>query len=87
LYIGLAVAKPVVLSAVGGFREVAEDHGAGRLVPPGDPAALAAAMRELLDDPAKRAALSERAAAAAAGPFSWEGIARRTLGLYEELRR
>ena len=51
LYVALAFAKPIVMSAVGGFPEVAE-HGAGRLVPAGDPEALAAALNELLADPA-----------------------------------
>ena len=87
LFAGLAFGKPMVLSAVGGFAEVAEDHGAGHAVPPGDPAALAGAIEELLADPEQRRALGERAAAAAAGPFSWDGIAERTLALYEELRR
>ncbi len=40
LYTGLAFGKPLVLSAVGGFPEVAAT-GAARLVPPEDPAALA----------------------------------------------
>ncbi|HSC20526.1 MAG TPA: glycosyltransferase family 4 protein, partial [Solirubrobacterales bacterium] len=40
LYTGLAFGKPMVLSAVGGFPEVAET-GAARLVPPGDTPALA----------------------------------------------
>ena len=43
LYTGLAFGKPLVLSAVGGFPEVAET-GAARLVAPGDTAALAAAL-------------------------------------------
>jgi glycosyltransferase involved in cell wall biosynthesis len=85
LFAGLAFGKPMVLSAVGGFAEVAEDHGAGRTVPPGDPAALAGAIEELLSAPGERRALGERAAAAAAGPFSWDEIAGRTLSLYEEL--
>jgi glycosyltransferase involved in cell wall biosynthesis len=49
LYTGLAFGKPLVVSAVGGFPEVAET-GAARLVPPGDTAALAGALRELIDD-------------------------------------
>jgi glycosyltransferase involved in cell wall biosynthesis len=85
LYIGLAFGKPMVLSAVGGFAEVAEDHGAARVVPPEDPDALATAVRELLADPQERASLGARAAAAAAGPYSWDEIAARTLGLYQEL--
>ena len=86
LFMGLAFGKAMVLSDVGGFGEVARDHGAGRLVPVGDPHSLGAALRELLADPDARAALAERAAAAAAGPFSWDAIAGHTLELYEELR-
>jgi glycosyltransferase involved in cell wall biosynthesis len=84
LYTGLAFGKPLVLSAVGGFPEVAE-AGAARLVPPGDTDALAAALAELTGDEAARAELAAAARAAAAGPFSWDEAARRTLELYREL--
>ena len=84
LYTGLAFGKPMVVSAVGGFPEVA-DTGAARLVPPGDTGALAAALRELIDDEAARAELAAAARAAAAGPYSWDEAARLTLALYEEL--
>jgi glycosyltransferase involved in cell wall biosynthesis len=87
LFAGLAFAKAMVLSDVGGFRELVEDHGAGRLVAPGDPDALAAAIGELLERPEERALLERRAAQAAAGPFSWDRIAGETLALYEELLR
>jgi glycosyltransferase involved in cell wall biosynthesis len=85
LYIGLAFGKPMVISAVGGFQELGEQHGAARLVPPGRPEPLAAAVNELLADPDERARLGERAAAAAAGPYSWDNAAALTLDLYEEL--
>jgi glycosyltransferase involved in cell wall biosynthesis len=85
LFAGLAFGKAMVLTNVGGFREVVEDHGAGRLVPPGDPDALAAAIRELLARPDRRAELERRAEAAAAGPYSWDRIAERTLGVYEKV--
>jgi glycosyltransferase involved in cell wall biosynthesis len=84
LYTGLAFGKPLLLSAVGGFPEVAAT-GAARLVPPGDTAALAAALEELVSDEGARAALAAGAERAAAGPFSWDEAARRTLGLYREL--
>jgi glycosyltransferase involved in cell wall biosynthesis len=87
LYIALAFGKAIVLSCVGGFREAVEDHGVGRLVPPDDPRALAATLRELLADPDERAAMGRRAAAAAAGPYSWDEVGRQTLGLYRELLR
>jgi glycosyltransferase involved in cell wall biosynthesis len=84
LYTGLAFGKPLVLSAVGGFPEVAAT-GAARLVPPGDSATLAATLTELVSDEAARTELATAAARAAAGPFSWEESARRTLDLYREL--
>jgi glycosyltransferase involved in cell wall biosynthesis len=83
LFAGLAFGKAMVLSDVGGFRELVEDQGAGRLVPPGDPDALAAAISDLLDRPQERALLERRAAEAAAGPYSWDRIAGRTLAVYE----
>ncbi len=84
LYAALAFGKPLVLSAVGGFPEVAEG-GAARLVPPEDPAALAAELAELVGDEAARAELGRAAASAAQGSYSWDEAARRTLDLYAEL--
>ncbi|HEY5318798.1 MAG TPA: glycosyltransferase family 4 protein [Solirubrobacteraceae bacterium] len=80
----LAFGKPVVLTDVGGFTEVAET-GAALLVPPDDPAALHDALVTLIEDPSARARLAAAAAAAAAGPYSWDQAARRTLELYREL--
>jgi glycosyltransferase involved in cell wall biosynthesis len=85
LFAGLAFGKPMVLSDVGGFREVVEEHGAGRLVAPGDATALAGAIGELLADPAERERLAERARSAAEGPYSWDSVASRTLAVYEEV--
>lgn len=84
LYAALAFGKPMVLSAVGGFPEVAE-QGAARLVPPEDPTALASVLAELVGDESARVELGEAAAAAAAGSYSWDEAARQTLTLYEEL--
>ena len=84
LYSGLAFGKPMVLSAVGGFPEVAGE-GAARLVAPEDPGALREALRELVADEAARAELTEAALRAATGPFSWDRAARLTLDLYREL--
>lgn len=86
LYTALAFGKPIVATAVGGFPEVAHDHGAARVVAPEEPAALAQALGELVDDEAARNQLAEAARRAAAGPYSWDAVAARTLELYEELR-
>ena len=58
----LAVGTPVVATAVGGVPEIVRDGENGLLVPPGDPLALAAALRRFIGD----AALQERLRAAAA---------------------
>jgi len=84
LFTALAFGKPLLLSDVGGFGEIAA-HGAARAVPPGDPAALRSALRELLGDPDALAALTQRAGELARGEYAWGQIARRTLALYEQL--
>ena len=85
LYTALAFGKPIVMSDIGGFSEVASEHGAARLVAPENPEALRDALAELVADPAARAALAAAAGAAAAGPYAWDQIGRRTLALYERL--
>ncbi len=85
LYTALAFGKAMVLSDVGGFGEVGRVDGAAELVAPGDPIALRDALAALLADPARRAALEQRSAAAAAGRYAWDAIGRRTLELYEGL--
>ena len=47
----MAAGRPVVLAIDGVIREVVEQAKAGLFVPPGDPAALAQAIRTLADDP------------------------------------
>jgi len=43
---------PVVASRIGGLPEVVDDHRCGRIVPAGDAPALAAALFDILSDPA-----------------------------------
>jgi len=80
----LAFAKPVVLSDVGSFGEVAAT-GAGVLVKPGDVGSLSAGLGRVLGDEAERSRLAQAAQAAAAGPYSWDEAARRTLDVYRGL--
>jgi glycosyltransferase involved in cell wall biosynthesis len=85
LFTALAFGRPLVLSDVGGFPEVAA-HGAAELVPAGDAAALRAALTRLLGDDERRAALAAASARAAAEHYGWDRIAARHLALYDRLR-
>jgi len=82
LFTALAFGKPLLLSDVGGFGEIA----GAELVPPGDPDALAAALSALLADPAKLASMAAASRAATDGPLGWDSIAQRTLALYEAVQ-
>jgi glycosyltransferase involved in cell wall biosynthesis len=84
LFTALAFSCPLLITAVGGFPEVAE-QGAARVVPPGDTASLQHALLELLDDADARSALSLGARRAAAGPYSWRRAAELTEDLYRDL--
>jgi glycosyltransferase involved in cell wall biosynthesis len=84
LYAALGLGRPLLLSAVGGFPEVAA-AGAAELVPPGDPAALHAALAALLADPRRRDALAAAAARAARETYSWDAVAARHRALYAAL--
>jgi glycosyltransferase involved in cell wall biosynthesis len=84
LFTALAFGKPLLVSDVGGFAELAE-RGAAHAVAPGDAGALHDALTGLLANPAALAALGERALAAGRGEYGWDTIAARTLALYQQL--
>jgi glycosyltransferase involved in cell wall biosynthesis len=75
----------VVASAHGGLPEIISDGQTGRLVAPGDPAALADAAAELIDDPTERARLGAAAAADAHKRFAPERLLDSIQALYQEL--
>jgi glycosyltransferase involved in cell wall biosynthesis len=74
----MAAARPIVATELPSIREVLDDGQTALLVPPGDPAALAAAIGRLLADAPLRARLGE-AAAREAQRYSWRGRARALL--------
>lgn len=85
LYTALAFGKPIVLTRVGGFSEIADRDGAAVAVMPGDADALAGAIDDLLADTNKRDAVAARAVAVAAGRYNWDRIAEQTEALYLRL--
>jgi glycosyltransferase involved in cell wall biosynthesis len=78
-------AKPIVATAIGGTDETIDDRRTGLLVAPGDAAALASAVRELLSDTALAAALARAAATEVAASFTREQMLARVTGIYEQL--
>ena len=80
----MAAETAIVASGLDGYRNVATDGVDALLVEPGDPGALAAGLRKLLDDPAAAAALTA-AGAARANDFSMATLAQIYLGHYRRL--
>jgi len=77
----MAAGAPVVGTRVGGIPTLVEDGEQGRLVDPGDVEGLAAALGDVLADPAGRERMVERARARAA-EFSWETVAEQFEAVY-----
>jgi alpha-maltose-1-phosphate synthase len=80
----MACGTPVVASRVGGIPEVVVDGETGWLVAPGDPAALAGALREALADPGRARGMGEAGRRRVEAQFSWDRIAARTLDVYRD---
>ncbi|HVS85362.1 MAG TPA: glycosyltransferase family 4 protein [Gaiellaceae bacterium] len=80
----MAAGAPLVATTVGGIPEFAPDGEAALLVPPDDPAALAAALRRALDDSELRERLTANASRQAAS-YSWERVVDRHEALYERV--
>ncbi|RSN69848.1 glycosyltransferase [Actinomadura sp. WAC 06369] len=78
----MACGVPIVATAVGGHLDTVVDGGTGLLVPPRDPEAAAKAVRELLDDPVRRAAMGIASADRARTRYSWARVAADTAGVY-----
>ncbi len=80
-----ACGTPVVASAFGGFPEVVRPGETGLLVPPQHPSALAAGIRALLDDPARRSAMGQAGREWVTAQFSWASVTERVLAAYAEV--
>ena len=69
LFDAMALARPIVSTSVSMIPEILD--GCGIVVPPDDPAALAGALRALVEDPAAAAALGVRARARCEARYSF----------------
>jgi glycosyltransferase involved in cell wall biosynthesis len=69
---------------VGGILEVVVDGTTGLLVPPARPDELAAAIRKVLDDPARGRAMGQAGRRRVEDHFSWASVAERTERVYAQ---
>ena len=82
----MAAGVPVVATTGGAIPEVVGSDGTtAALVAPGDAGALAAMIDELLDDPARRAAIGTAGRQRAVERYSWQATARETVQQYREV--
>nr|WP_217809841.1 glycosyltransferase family 4 protein [Micromonospora sp. NBS 11-29] len=81
----MASGLPVVSTDVVGVRDCVRPEDNGLLVPAGDPAALAGAVRRLLDDADLRERLATRAHHDVVRKWSWPVIAHRITAVYDGL--
>ena len=80
-----SLSKPVVATDVGGTREVVEDGVTGIVIPPGNVPALTQAIRSLLNDPARAAAMGKAGRERVVTQFAAHAIAAKTEELYRRV--
>jgi D-inositol-3-phosphate glycosyltransferase len=80
----LACGTPVVASRVGGLATIVRDGENGALIPWRDPSLFADRIRAILTNPDLKGRL-QRGALETARNYSWDGVAERTLAVYDDL--
>lgn len=81
----MAFARPVVATAAGGIPEAVEDGVTGRVVPVRSPEALAAALLDVLADPARAASLGAAGRRRFEERFTADRMVETTLAAYAEV--
>lgn len=80
----MAHGVPVITTPVPAAREIVECHGAGIVVPFGDPSAVADAVKQLREDTELRTTMGRRGHDAARDHYAWPRHARRFVAQLEE---
>jgi glycosyltransferase involved in cell wall biosynthesis len=81
----MACGVPVVASAVGGMLDTVVPDVTGRLVPPRDPDALAAAIGPILRQPGFRRTLGEAGRRRVCERYAWSRVAAETAAVYQRM--
>ena len=86
LFQAIEYGRPIIASKMGAFAEILQDGVHGRLVPPGDAAALTAALAALLTDRGFAAAAAMSVRRLAGELCSWHEAALGTISVYQAAR-
>jgi D-inositol-3-phosphate glycosyltransferase len=83
----MACQVPVIAAAVGGLIDSVVDQVTGLHVPPRDPAAIAAAVEQILDHPQESSALGRAGRRRVRTLYSWDRVASETARVYADVVR
>jgi glycosyltransferase involved in cell wall biosynthesis len=83
----MGAGRPIVACDIQGNRELIRHGKNGLLVPPADPAALAAAVIQMLSDPARAAIMGQQAAHECRTRFSEQRMVEQTITIYDRVCR
>jgi glycosyltransferase involved in cell wall biosynthesis len=81
----MAAGVPVIASNFPLWRSIVEGSGAGLIVDPEDPHAIASAMRWILANPSQAAAMGMRGRQAVLDRFNWNTEAAKLLAMYDRI--
>lgn len=87
LFEAMSAGVPVIASDFPAWRRIVDGERCGMLVDPLDPAAIARAMRTLLENPDEAESMGRRGRKAVEHRFNWESESARLLDLYASLER
>lgn len=83
---GMACGRPVICTRVASMPEIVEDGVCGWIVPPNDPAAIAARIGWLREHPTEAAAMGVAGRQRVLEKFAWPHVVRRCLEIYANPR-
>ena len=85
IQIAYACGRPVVATRVGGLPDVVEEGASGLLASPEDPDSLAAAITQIISDPAVGERMGQHAQILADTRYSWRNVAEQVMMALEPL--
>lgn len=87
LFESMACSVPVIITDLPGMVDVVRTERCGLIVSPGDPGALASAVRELWSSTAERQSMGARGREAVVSRYSWQAQAEKTASIVERAIR